>query len=364
VKRLVALVALVACAARAGEAQRLFGNVVLADERTPASGTIIEVADSLGGFVARELASARGDYVIVLSRPGKYTIVAQRVGSLAETVRDIAVAEGQDVRTRVILRRAAPRPEKVAQRTRGVCDLTGDTTGLANLWEQFQIALTTTAMAQQSKAFGATWSISERILSSTLRDTTSRSTSEERVPLDIPVFPVMRADSTERLGFVIETTDGVKYHFPGVATLRSRGFLTRRCFAFEPAPDGLPGWVGLHFWATGYRIGVNEIEGTVWFDQATVEPRAMTFVYSGLPPAFAGARAGGALRFQRLATGHWIPDEWTLRVPSGRFQRMYAYDAHGTPSGYGNLRLDGVRIAVATLSELTVNGSPLIRRPE
>jgi hypothetical protein len=364
VSRPLKLLCALALAGGEAGAQRLFGNVVLADERTPAGGAIVLVTDSLGIRVGRELTSARGDYVLPLARAGKYTIVAQRVGSLAETVRDIVVGEGQDVRTRVVLSRNAPRPPQVEQRTRGVCDLAGDTTGLAVLWDQLQIALATTEMAEASKAFVATWAIRERILTPNLRDTTSRNDSEDRAPLEVPVFPVMRADSTERLGFVIETTDGVKYHTPGFATLRSRGFLNRRCFSFEPAPAGLPGLIGVHYWATGYRIGVNEVEGTVWFDHATLEPRGMSFLFTGLPPAFAAARSGGAMRFRRLPTGHWIGDEWTIRVPSGRFQRMYAYDAHGSPTGYGNLRLDGVRTAVATLTELTINGAPLVRRPE
>jgi hypothetical protein len=363
VRRLL-LIAVVALASREASAQRLFGNVFLADDRTPAAGAIVTVTDSLGRFVGRELASARGDYVIPLSRPGKFTITAQRVGSLTDAVRDVNVDAGQDVRTRVVLRRDARRPAQVAQRTRGVCDLAADTSGLAGLWDQFQIAIATTEIAESTKAFVATWNVRERILSAYLRDTTGRNDSEERVPIDVPVFPVTRPDTSERLGFVMETTEGVKYHTPGLATFRSPGFLNRRCFAFEPAPDGLPGWIGLHFWATGIRIGTNEVEGTIWFDQATLEPRAMTYVFTGLPPAFAAARSGGALRFRRLPTGHWIADEWTIRVPSGRFQRMYAYDTHGTPNGFGNLRLDGVRIAVATLVELTVNGSPLVRRPQ
>lgn len=353
-----------ALASSQAAAQRLFGNVVLADERTPAAGAIVAVADSLGTLIARELASPRGDYVIPLTKPGTYTISAQQVGSLATIVRDILVQEGQDVRTRVVLSRRAPRPPQVAQRTRGVCDLGGDTTGLAVLWDQFQTALATTELAERSGTFVGTWSISERILSGNLRDTTYLDYPETRVAVGVPIFPVMRADSTERLGYVIETPEGVNYYVPAVASFRSPGFLNRRCLAFEPAPPGFPDFIGVHFWAVGYRVGVSEVEGTVWFDHRTLELRAMTYAYTGLPPAFAAAQSGGALRFRTLPTGHWIVDQWTRRIPSGRFQRMYVYDVHGTPNGYGNTRLDGVRIAVATLAELTLNGTPVVRRPQ
>jgi hypothetical protein len=359
----VAAAALVVFAPDALGAQRLFGTVVQADERTPSVGAIVIALDSAGVVVGRDLATGRGDYVLPLTRPGKYTIVARQIGSLDETVRDIDVAAGRDVRTRIVLSRPVRRPAQVTERSKGVCALAGDSTGLAALWDQLQTALASMEMAESSKMFVATWDARERVLDANLRDTLGRSESSERLALDIPFFPTLRPDSSERLGFVVESAEGVRYFVPGPATLRSPGFIARRCFGFEPAPASQPGWIGLHFWPVGYRMGLSEIEGTVWFDATTLEPRALTFLYGGLPPAFAPARPGGGVRFARISTGHWITDEWTLKVPSGRYQRMFAYDARGNPNGYGNLRLDGVRTTTARLAELTVNGSAIVRRP-
>lgn len=345
-----------------GAAQRLFGTVVTPDGRA-APGAIV-VAVSAGGAVAgRELAGSRGDFVIPLAAAGRYHLVAERVGSLADTVRDLDVGEARDVRVRIVLTRPAPRLQAVARRTREVCDLRGDTTGLATLWGQLQVALTSTAMAEESRAFVATWTQTERLVDSNLRDTIGRSESALTVGLDVPVFPVLHPDTSARRGFVYETDAGVLYHALSPTTLRSPAFLARRCFAFEPPPDGQPGWVGVHFRATGYRIGVSEVEGTAWLDGATLEPRAVTYLYVGLPPSFTPARSGGGLRFLRLPTGHWIVDEWMIRVPSGRYRRMFAYDVIGNPTGYGSLGLDGVRITTARLSELVVNGTNILRNP-
>jgi hypothetical protein len=273
------------------------------------------------------------------------------------------VSAGRDVRTRIVLAHPAQRPAQVAERTKGVCERPSDSTGLGVLWAQLQTALIASDVAESSGMFVATWEARERVLDANLRDTVGRSDTSERMGLEFPAFAVLRPDSSERLGFVLEANEGVRYFVPGPATLRSPGFLAHRCLAFEPAPTSQPGWVGLHFWPVGYRIGVSEIEGTVWFDAASLEPRALTFLYGGLPPAFAPARSGGGMRFSRISTGHWIVDEWTLRVPSGRYQRMFAYDVRGNPSGYGNLKLDGVRSITARLAELTVNGSAIVRRP-
>lgn len=344
-------------------AQRLFGTVVQADDRTPSVGAVVSVLDSSGAVIGRDLTTGRGDYVLPLTRPGRYTLIARQIGSLDETVRDIQVEAGRDVRTRIVLSRPARRPAQVTERTKGLCELRGDSTGLGTLWDQLQFALTSLELAESSRMFVATWDTRERVVDANLRDTLSRSESSERLGLDIPVFPVLRPDSSERLGFVLESPEGVRYFVPGAATLRSPGFRARRCFGFEPAPASQPGWIGLHFWPVGYRMGVSDVEGTVWFDAATLEPRALTYLYGGLPPAFTPARAGGGFRFARISTGHWIADEWTLKVPSGRYQRMFAYDARGNPNGYGNLRLDGVRMTTARLAELTVNGSAIVRRP-
>jgi hypothetical protein len=344
-------------------AQRMFGNVFLDDDRTPAVGAIVGVADSAGALIARELTGGRGEYVVVLPKPGKYTIVAQRIGSLPAFVRDVVVGDGADVRSRIVLSRQALRPAQVAVRSKPVCELSGDTTGLAGLWDQFQVALTSSDMAQRSKQFLANWGMTEVDLTASGRDTLAKRGYSTPLGLEFPAFPVLSADSSERFGFVLEMSDGVRYHVPGVETFRSPGFLTRRCFAFEPAPDGKPDWIGLHFIPTVARMGLSEVEGTVWFDAKSLEPRAMSFVYTGLPPNYAPARAGGALRFQRISTGHWVPDEWTLRIPSGRLQRLYAYNLDGRPNAFGNVRLDGIRAAIASITELTFNGTTVIRRP-
>jgi hypothetical protein len=344
-------------------AQRLFGTVVLADGRTPAVGAIVTALDARGRLAGRELAASRGDFVIPLPAAGRYALVAERVGSLGDTTRDLDVGEASDVRARVTLARSAPRPTPVLRRSREVCDLRGDTTGLAGLWAQFQVALTTTAMAEESRAFVATWVQRERTLDANLRDTIGRSETSVTVGLDVPVFPLLPPDSSSRVGFVLESDRGVLYHAVGTATLRAPSFLNRRCFALEPAPAEQPGWLGLHFRTTSYRIGVSEVEGTVWFDAASLEPRALTWMYGGLPPSFAPARSGGGVRYLRLPTGHWVVDEWTLRIPSGRYRRMFAYDVAGAPTGYGNLGLDGVRITTARLAELVLNGTTIVRNP-
>ena len=357
-----ALLALVA--PTSARAQRLFGSVVLADDVTPAPGAIVTATDSAGIAAGRELTTTRGDFVLPLAHGGKFTITVLRLGSLPETVRDVVVERGRDLRIRIRIARDTPRPPSVAVRSGELCNVRGDTGAIGHAWSQFLIVLATAEMAAESKAFSGTWLRTERNLAKNLRDTVARSDSSVVIPLDGIMMPAIPPDSSRIAGFVIESEDGVLYHTPDVTTLASRAFLARRCFSFDPPPPGQPGWTGLHFRSPDFRVGVVDVEGTLWIDRATLEPRGLGFRYVNLPPSFAAAESGGTLRFRQLPTGHWIVEEWTLRVPAGAFRRIFSYDQRGALSGYATkLTLDGVRITALRLMELELNGSPIFRRP-
>ena len=349
--------------ASTANAQRLFGTVVLANDRTPAGGAIIEATDAGGTIVARELASGRGDYIMPLNSAGTYTLTARRVGSEPEVMRGVVVAAGADVRARIILAHPTPRPARVTARTDETCNVAGGTGVPALLWNQLQTALVSTSMAEQSRLFVGSWTLSQHIIDGNLRDTISRKQSAERLPIETSVMPTLSPDSARRHGYVIEAPQGVLYHVPGVTMLRSSRFVEARCFAAEPAPADQPGWIGVHFRPEVGRTGLSDVEGNVWFDAATLEPQRLEFVYTGLPPTFAPARSGGSATFRRLATGHWVTDTWTIRVPSGRYYRMFEYDTRGVPSGAGNIALIGVQSTTATLQAVLVNGATIYRRP-
>ena len=348
----------------AANAQRIFGVVVLADDRIPAPSAIVTATDTAGVSTGRELTTARGDFVLPVPHPGRYTVTVLRIGSLPEVVGDVVVEPGRDRRLRIMLTRDVPRPPNVAVRSGEQCNMRVDTSVVAHAWAQFVVALGTAEMAAETRAFTGTWLRSERVLAKNLRDTVVRSDKVETIELDMSVMAALPPDSSRIAGFVIEAEQGVEYHVPDVATLASRAFITRRCFSFDPAPPAQPGWVGVHFRPSDFRIGVSDIEGTLWMDRVTLEPRGLGYRYVNLPPAFNAAEAGGTLRFRQLSTGHWIVEEWTVRVPSGVFRRIFSYDVRGAPNGFATkLTLDGVRIVGVRLMELELNGSPVFRRP-
>ena len=336
---------------------------MLADDHTAARGAIVTAADSAGEVPGRELTTVRGDFVLPVPHPGRYTVTVLRLGSLPEVVRNVVVETGRDLRMKIRLTRDAPHPPSVTVRSGEQCNIGGDTTALGHAWSQFLTVLATADMAADSKVFSGTWVRSERRLGGNLRDTVQRSDTTVTIALDASMMPAIPPDSSRSAGFVIESEEGVLYHTPNIATFASRAFLARRCFSFDPAPPGQPEWTGVHFRSPDFRVGVVDIEGTLWIDRTTLEPRGLGFRYVNLPPAFAAAESGGTLRFRQLPTGHWIVEEWTLRVPTGAFRRIFSTDSRGALNGYATkLTLNGIRIASLRLIELELNGSPIFRR--
>ena len=79
-RRVLAIVAAASLAAAPAPAQRLFGNVVLADSTTPIVGAMIVARDSAGNEVGRELTGQRGAFVLPLPGAGRYDVRVFRVG--------------------------------------------------------------------------------------------------------------------------------------------------------------------------------------------------------------------------------------------------------------------------------------------
>ncbi|MBM4193989.1 MAG: carboxypeptidase regulatory-like domain-containing protein [Gemmatimonadetes bacterium] len=363
--RMMARVALaIALGSESAAAQRVFGAAVLPDGSTPAAFALIFAQDAGNRIVAREMASVRGDFVLPLPGSGTFRIKAQHIGHRPVELRDVVLAPGRDQRLELRFTADATRPAPVTVRSAEQCNIDADTSALGEAWRQFKLALESTRLAAETRMFSALWKRTERVLGRSLIDTVSRSDTEERIDLDAPVMPVLPPDSAALAGYVLETEEGVKYHVPDVTIMLSRQFINRRCFSLEPPPPTQPGWFGIHFRSPTFRIGVSEVEGTIWMDRSTMEPRGLGFRYVNIPPPFDPGQPGGTLRFRRFDTGHWLIDDWTMRVPAGVFRRIFSYDVRGAPNGFATrLTLDGVRIVGARMMELEVNGSTIFRRP-
>ena len=128
-----------------------------------------------------------------------------------------------------------------------------------------------------------------------------------------------------------------RYYAPDPEALMSDAFALTHCFGY--AEHDTEPWVGLTFAPTPGR-DVPDVEGVVWIDLATGDPRRVEFRYVGLESfirhedaarlsAFKTAQhgipirvgsitfpeePGGEIEFAELPTGDWFTRRWVLRA--------------------------------------------------
>lgn len=118
----------------------------------------------------------------------------------------------------------------------------------------------------------------------------------------------------------------VFYGFDG-ALLFGEWFLGRHCFAAAASDPDEPGLVGVDFVALDRRP-VDDIEGTLWLDAATLALRRVDFRYVGAEVFDPERRGGGTLHFVQLPDGTWLPGAWVLRAVAPRTREVIS-PVHG-----------------------------------
>ncbi|MBL0171851.1 MAG: carboxypeptidase regulatory-like domain-containing protein [Gemmatimonadaceae bacterium] len=116
-------------------------------------------------------------------------------------------------------------------------------------------------------------------------------------------------------GYVVDQDDGTVFHAPDADVLLSDSFASLHCFHVEPAGPDQPNEIGVAFRPSRERRRVSDIEGTFWIDRASSELRRLEYRYTNLPAIAERARPGGLVEFLRLASGSWLVQRWSIRMP-------------------------------------------------
>ncbi|MDF1506206.1 hypothetical protein, partial [Roseisolibacter sp. H3M3-2] len=157
--------------------------------------------------------------------------------------------------------------------------------------------------------------------------------AEAPLPAGAPdgrAFTAAPPDSLEARGYIVGPLDGAaRFHAPDERALLSDGFARTHCFAPARGAGAESGWVGVRFRPVPGRAPA-DIDGVVWLDAATGEPRRVDYryVWARLPREARGL--GGWTEFARLADGTFVVRAWRIRFPL-------------LLAGRGQLFLDGYR---------------------
>ncbi len=284
-----------------------------AGSQVPIGGAIVRLLrDGDDSVAAQGLTSDFGRILLRAPAPGRYRVKADRIGWVGILSGVVELAQGQLLRSEMVMPTTRLELPTIEVRTRSRCERQGGPEGreILAVWEEIQKALTANLITAEA----GTVPLHVREFRRQLQrnGTVLR---EYHISSSIMRGQVYASQPPAELavrGFVqVDADDSLTYAVPDAALLVSDEFSATHCFGLTPDEEGL---VGLTFEPVpGRRLP--DVSGTIWVDRATSELKFLDYAYTGLPGLLARAELGGRVEFQRLPSGAWIVRYWHVRTP-------------------------------------------------
>jgi hypothetical protein len=320
---------LLALTAPGSWAQRVTGELVVAETAAPVSGALVTLLDEGNQTRAGTLSDAEGRFVLAAPSPGRYRLKAERIGFESILSPILVLGAGGTVEHRMVISTAAVELEGITARGTQRCQARPDSgADMHRVWEEARKALSAVALTENLRFARFEIRTYERDIDRTGRVIAEQSTARE-VLNDYPFRSIAAADLMQD-GFVQQVGDSIVYHGPDAHVLLSDEFLDGHCFSLRRAAER-PGMIGLAFEPMARRSHIPGVVGVLWLDEGAAELRQMEYRYTRFPPARGGRFApapepsgfGGTLDFMRLENGAWIVSAWRLLVPSRPVMREW-----------------------------------------
>jgi len=295
-------------------AQDLRGRVVTAEGGGALVGARIVLEDDAGEQISIALSDAQGTFRFEAPAPGGYVLRGYHPGRQAAPVRlTLDGSATTDVELRL--------PAVVIP----LDDLSADADGscrfseavaerVVALWNEVHKALAVAALVEDRGRHSfeiETWykQLDPRRLRVLEEDRATRPGFQPTTRVPSPP-----ADELAREGFIRggEPGESLAFYGPDARTLMSVTFPSTHCLGFtDEGPEAR--WVGLTFSPLDERA--MDVEGVLWIDRATYEPRLLEYRYSRLPWPVKTDKVGGGAEFRRLSDGALIVSRWWMRMP-------------------------------------------------
>jgi hypothetical protein len=296
-------------------AQTLRGKVVQPSDGLGVSGVLVLLIDSTGNVAARALTDERGEYRVVVTRPGAYKVRALRIGyhptSLVTVELNARVTLDQQLEVT-----SRPLALDTLHVSRERCSSYEGSSIIASAWEQARTALAAAEITSNNRLLNATVLRSRRVLDPGSGRERGGLSTESSGFVTKP-WGTVPPDSVRRFGYVYRRGDGsTTYYAPDIETLLSDDFLQDHCLRFASGLDST--LLGVAFEPTRARKNLPEITGTVWLDRKSAELRRMEFQYVNLKSLRGAGRVpppGGVMSFGSMSNGGWAISNWELRIP-------------------------------------------------
>lgn len=319
---LVVAAALFASGAQAPLAgQVVRGEVVEVGVGTPIVAVFVTLIEEGGERRVSVLTGADGRFVLRAPGPGRYTLLVERIGYVADHSPVFELTPEQLLARRIEIAVQAIDLEALeVEIEAGACSLPIDLARETyRLWDEARRALELAVWTSESGDPPFQSVVFQRSRDVVTLGILAEQPHERRLVSGTGRTPFTSA-SLEVLrthGF-IQREGGGTYTYFGLdaATLLSDFFLESHCFRAVAGNDGDGTRIGLGFQPIP-GIALPDVKGVLWLDRETLELRTLEFEYTRHLHAFdlPEERFGGQVSFRMLSNGAWIVNRWSLRMP-------------------------------------------------
>lgn len=315
-RRIALLCIALTLASQTARAQQIIGTVTDSASRQPIPGAVLQLLDSAGRTLGRNITNATGQYRIALTPPMRRLRVV-RIGFRPREVAIPALTNGI-ARVDVVMTSIPTMLEAVRVTSGANCPRRDDRAAALSLLEQARAGLLATIVAREVKPPAMSRLNFTRVFDKGGSDRIERqlvridSTASTRTSYQA----VRSAADFVKLGFAVEKDGGVTFLGPDAETLLDDSFRDGYCFHLQRPDRDRKNQVGLAFVpATSKRERV-DVNGTLWIDTVARVLKDIRYDYVGLRSGPADVHPGGRIEFRELANGVVLIDRWGFRLPA------------------------------------------------
>ncbi|HVX38138.1 MAG TPA: carboxypeptidase-like regulatory domain-containing protein [Gemmatimonadaceae bacterium] len=313
VMRWLAVIALVACAARPAHGQELRGTVRDSATGGVIPGAVLLLRDANGTTIGRNLTNERGEFRLA-DIDAVRSLQVLRIGFRPRVLVVSDAARAGHERLDVMMARIPQLLDVVEVNDQPACPRRADRPKAFALWEQARAELLATVVARDenpalAEALEFDRTLDPRrdtVITQTVRMRTGRTTH--------PFVAAKPARQFIENGFASAGSSVRTFYGPDADVLLDPAFARAYCFQLQDGPKDRPREIGLAFTPARHERDHIDLEGTLWVDTVARSLTRLDFRYLGVSSRERDLHAGGLISFRTMPNGVPIIDRWYLRL--------------------------------------------------
>ncbi|MDE2653909.1 MAG: carboxypeptidase-like regulatory domain-containing protein [Gemmatimonadota bacterium] len=313
-------------------AQAVRGRLVDLQNSEGVGGAMMTLVDQEGSHLASTLTRASGLFEIEAPSPGRYRVMAERIGYATTWSDYFEIAADDTLAIEITAQVEAISLEGIEVQGDARCRVRPEEgLAVARVWDEARKALAAAAWTQERGIYRYEMLHITRDLDPDGRTVIWEDRTLQQSHRQSP-YRARPAEELIENGFARQSADESLYFAPDAAVLLSDPFLDTHCFRLRRDARRAPGLIGLAFEPVpGRRLP--EIAGTLWLDPADSELQWLDFRYVNLAlPVPLVRAASGRVDFKPMPNGTWIVESWRIRMPR----------PVSNPSPFARVRLGGL----------------------